>query len=194
MTDPRDARILELRRAGHSVKTIAAMVRAGKSTVEASLARQGETHVSTFYVSPEEVAVMRALRADGESLRAISRAVGRSPQSIIRAIGLSPKPRPAGWGEKQSVAARAAHREGGAVSPEAAPAFASIPADPIAASLWMRGIRHTGEALHQARLKPVQNLGGASVSSASAPVVRKVQSSGGFRLGLHAPEHEESRT
>lgn len=187
MTDPRDARILELRRAGHSVKTIAAMVRAGKSTVEASLQRQGETHVSTFYVSPEEVAVMRALRADGESLRAISRAVGRSPQSIIRAIGLSPKPRPAGWGEKQSVAARAAHREGGAVSPEAAPAFAP---NSRARSLWDRGIRQTGEAAYQARLQPVQNLGGASDGNRRAPGSKS--SSRPFRIGqsVHAPQHE----
>ena len=184
MTDPRDARILELRRAGHSVKTIAAMVRAGKSTVEASLARQGETARLRVSMTAAEKDTARRLESEGLSIRAICREMGRSQQAVMQALGIKPKPRPAGWGEKQSEAACVAHREGGDRSPPTVPALAPIPSDPIAASLWMRGIRHTGEALHQARLKPVRNEGDREVAASPSRVVRP--SKAPFRIGLHA--------
>lgn len=187
MTDPRDARILELRRAGNSVKTIAAMVRAGKSTVEASLARQGETARLRVSMTAAEKDTARRLESEGLSIRAICREMGRSQQAVMQALGIKPKPRPAGWGEKQSEAACVAHREGGAVSPEAAPAFAP---NSRARSLWDRGIRQTGEAAYQARLQPVQNLGGASDGNRRAPGSKS--SSRPFRIGqsVHAPQHE----
>lgn len=184
MTDPRDARILELRRAGNSVKTIAALVRAGKSTVEASLQRQGETARLRVSMTAAENDTARRLESEGLSIRAICREMCRSQQAVMAALGIKPKPRRDG--PKQSWAAGVSQCGGGDRSPPTVPAFASIPADPIAASLWMRGIRHTGEALLQARLKPVMNLGGASDGNRRAPVVQK--SSRPFRVGafVHA--------